>query len=117
MDDYACAALDWTNVDARDCARRRTGLLREEIGRVKGIRRAGQRRMENARDTGRFKGCAELGPVRAVPTYNLVEGGERRHGEVCDAQEIDSRRCNRTSPRELNQRKDRGRRPDFGIAG
>jgi hypothetical protein len=117
MDDYACAALNLTNVNARNCAQRCADLLREEIGGVQGACGIGQRRVENARDAGRFKRRAELGPVRAVPTYNLVEMAEFGRFEISDTHKIDSSRCNRTSPCELNQRQNCRGRPDFRIAG
>jgi len=117
MDDYARAALDFAYVDTWNCTEWRTDLLREEIDCVQSVCGIGQRGMESAPDTAGFERRAELGPIRAVPTYNFIEVAELGSWKISDAHEIDAGGGNRTSPRKLNQRQDRGRRPDFGIAG
>jgi len=107
MDNDARAALDLAGIDVRNCTEWRSDLLREEIGRVQGVYGIGQRRMKGARDAGAFERGAELGPVRAIPTYNFIEVAELGNWKTSYARKIEACRSDGASPGELNQRQDR----------
>jgi hypothetical protein len=74
--------------------------------------------MERARNAGRVERRTKFGAIRAVPTHDLIKATKIRQTVVSDAGQIDAGRCNRSgSPSELNERQNRGWRPDFSTAG